>query len=407
MSDTNSNANEPTQTIIKQEEMPDVNTLSSASSHDLPVINKQETEASDALSSFNNILLDQEAHDVLLGLTQLTNHDDESNQDESKESATRTTSTSTTSISNGKNLTYCSVCRRSSEQVNFHKNYTINTNNYKNYCGTFPHFADQIPKPKEGESHVVCSTCYNKQWRFANGKYDPHKDRAFNKREGLQRTPKAPKGSKQKAAASTSSENSDLLNTSTNTTDSNTEGNKRKIDEEEGGENLFVPIESPNKRVKRASKAKKGQSPTQQYESKFVIESTTPPVVVASTSSNNAVPIRCSFGIASASPAASFAKKEEITFLISYMKRFNGILEDIYTTKIATHHCPETVEQLRDLVMERLSQKKGDVFIFDRACCNSVDRFNNPIKIEIDEFFFKDVKLANNDSLWIYVNDKQ
>ena len=70
MSDTNSNANEPTQTIIKQEEMPDVNTLSSASSHDLPVINKQETEASDALSSFNNILLDQEAHDVLLGLTQ-------------------------------------------------------------------------------------------------------------------------------------------------------------------------------------------------------------------------------------------------------------------------------------------------------------------------------------------------
>lgn len=72
-------------------------------------------------------------------------------------------------------LIHCVVCRRSNLQVNFKKNYTINTNNYKTYCDTFPQQSEQIPKPRDGESLSVCSTCYNKQWRFARGQYDPNK----------------------------------------------------------------------------------------------------------------------------------------------------------------------------------------------------------------------------------------
>ena len=73
----------------------------------------------------------------------------------------------------------CNCCGRSSAEVSFKKNYSIHEGNIDSYRNTFPHNAEYIT------SGPVCATCYNKQWRFQRGLYDPQKIRKANPREGL------------------------------------------------------------------------------------------------------------------------------------------------------------------------------------------------------------------------------
>ncbi|EFC42851.1 Hypothetical protein NAEGRDRAFT_58438 [Naegleria gruberi] len=76
-------------------------------------------------------------------------------------------------------VTNCHCCGRSDAEVSFKKNYSIHEGNIESYRNTFPQNIDQIT------SGPVCATCYNKQWRFQRGLYDPSKIRRNNPREGI------------------------------------------------------------------------------------------------------------------------------------------------------------------------------------------------------------------------------
>ncbi|KAG2378538.1 hypothetical protein C9374_008177 [Naegleria lovaniensis] len=334
-------------------------------------------------------------------------------------------------------LMYCVVCKRSNLQVNFKKNYTINTGNYKTYCDTFPQQADQIPKPKDGESLSVCSTCYNKQWRFARGQYDPFKNRAVNKREGLKNPPKLKDGVKTSPKLESSSESSTptLAMTTLSAEDQAAAAAlstpskrkvKRKVGEqldENGAEAKTEDGTTPQKKkVKRATKAKKELPPVPTPSGSTT---STAGIVTQTTPSKRGRKAKASTpvsaangGIVSSSPASSLKKEDTISqptlpqsstisLCVSYsVKRAGGQEDTVYQTKMVPHKCPESVEEFKTMMMERLTQKKGDIYSFDCAYCSTTDRANNPFKVEIDDFFFNDVKLKDNDAVLVYVNEK-
>nr|CAG4707707.1 unnamed protein product [Naegleria fowleri] len=329
-------------------------------------------------------------------------------------------------------LMYCVVCKRSNLQVNFKKNYTINTGNYKTYCETFPQQADQIPKPKDGESLSVCSTCYNKQWRFARGQYDPYKNRAVNKREGLKNPPKLKEGAKTSPNPSSGGESSTPTLTNLSAEDQaaatalstpSKRKVKRKVGEkqDENGAEAETKTEDDGttpqkKKVKRATKVKKDLPPVPMPDTTGGVATQTTPSKRGRKAKATTPVSAANGGIASSSPASTM-KREDATgqptlpqpsslFVSYYVKRAGGHEDTVYQTKFVLPKCPESVEELKSVVMERLTQKKGDIYSYDCSYCNTMDRVNNPFKVEIDDFFFNDVKLKDNDVVLVYVNEK-
>jgi len=169
------------------------------------------------------------------------------------------------------------------------------------------------------------------------------------------------------------------------------------------------------KKVKRAQKATKKTVAATTSTAAGTTESTLiAPGVVGTIASPVTTPSKRGrkksgmVGIISSAPAIS-VKEDNIALIVMFVKVVtvdNKPEEEvIYSTKIITKN-PTSVEEIKNVVMERLTQKKGDSYTFGSVYCNSIDRVRNPIKVEIDEFFFKDTKLNDNDSLNVYVSEK-
>ncbi|KAL9642052.1 hypothetical protein ABK040_004102 [Willaertia magna] len=366
-------------------------------------------------------------------------------------------------------LIYCTVCRRSNLQVNFKKNYTINTSNYTTYCNTFP--STQIQKPKEGESLCVCSTCYNKSWRYARGQYDPKKPRNQNKREGLKKPPKLKTGEITKQGTVASPEGSGVNSDSSLP---NKRRIKRKVDNDFEMQDLphiaqrnapkETTIASPiptvdtatsppsKKKVKRATKASKKEkvppSPSTSSNNVATTPTVNTPVTRAAAkrgrkkkdvgspttpSNNNSTSgssttsvVNNNSLITNGTINATKLKlaKEEISLIILYYKvqlsstsstpittkiNVDGTNAEeplLYSTKIIIKQ-PMLFKAIKELIGERLHQKMGDSFAIDCMKVNTIDRFKNVVKVDIDDFYFTDMKLNDNDSVCVYIRNNQ
>ncbi|KAL9646916.1 hypothetical protein ABK040_013775 [Willaertia magna] len=296
-------------------------------------------------------------------------------------------------------LMHCHCCGRSNLEVSFKKNYSIHEGNIESYRATFPQ-----------NSHIiglgsVCATCYNKQWRFQRGLYDPSKARRANPREGLKNPPKLKQlkdeedGGNVTSPISTSSapnwSKQGGSNSQPGTPTSNTSSQKKRKRKQSTSSLTSTPKEDTIGNQTDLTNA------TTSSENENILLSLTPEAILKKKSKQLASVKALVPGLIEKKPKTP----NELSLIVQYFQNqldLNSQQHPFYSTaiKLLINDQNQNYDIIFKTFTERLQQKiNNEQFIIRSMKVRATDRFGEVVLVDLDDFYFQEMNLKDGDSI--------